>query len=29
VPQRELARRYRVSSAAVQAVHDGRTWTHV
>jgi hypothetical protein len=29
VPQSELARRYNVSPAAVQAVHDGRTWTHV
>lgn len=29
VSQAALARRYRVSPAAVQAVHDGRTWTHV
>lgn len=28
VPQSELARRYGVSPAAIQAVHDGRTWTH-
>lgn len=28
IPQSELAKRYRVSSGAVQAVHDGRTWTH-
>lgn len=28
VSQSELARRYRVSPAAIQAVHDGRTWTH-
>jgi len=29
VPQSELARRYGVSAAAIQAVHDGRTWKHV
>jgi hypothetical protein len=29
VPQSELARRFNVSPAAVQAVHDGRTWRHV
>lgn len=28
VTQKELARRYGVSSGAIQAVHDGRTWTH-
>ena len=28
VSQSELARRYGVSPAAIQAVHDGRTWRH-
>lgn len=27
-PQSELARMFNVSPAAVQAVHDGRTWKH-
>jgi hypothetical protein len=29
VPQSALAERFGVSPAAVQAVHDGRTWKHV
>jgi hypothetical protein len=29
VPQSELAKIFNVSPAAIQAVHDGRTWTHV
>lgn len=29
VSQEQLAEFFRVSPAAVQAVHDGRTWTHV
>jgi hypothetical protein len=28
VSQSELARRYSVSPSAIQAIHDGRTWTH-
>lgn len=28
VSQSTLAKRYSVSPAAIQAVHDGRTWTH-
>lgn len=28
-PQSALARLFGVSPAAIQAVHDGRTWTHV
>lgn len=28
VPQSELAKRYGVSPAAIQAIHDGRTWKH-
>lgn len=29
VPQSQLAKLFKVSPAAIQAVHDGRTWTHV
>ena len=29
IPQSVLARFFGVSPAAVQAIHDGRTWTHV
>ena len=28
VSQSQLAKRYGVSPSAIQAVHDGRTWTH-
>lgn len=29
ISQSELAKQYQVSPAAIQAVHDGRTWKHV